>query len=419
MAGTRCVDWWAHMNRFRQQLIRNTLLVLVLLVGISEVLMLQWWFLFSGRPPLGVPSFVGALLLFLGGNFVLISGIRLLSRHLRQARALSRAYMFATLGALLSGPLLIAVFIMVGIPLWIAGGTEGDMSGAGHQALVGGGAAAIAVGFASILWGWTFGQRRVSVEEIEVPMPGLPDPLRGLRIAHLTDLHIGPHLRAPKLSRYVDQICALDADLIVITGDIFDFDPGYIDEGCHELARLRARHGVFAILGNHDLYTGADAVAKGLAEHTGIRLLRDEQIEIEIADARLFLLGIDDPGRNWTDRDSEHAAITRLTSELPPEVPHILLAHRPSFFRQAARLGIPLTLSGHTHGGQISLPGRGRHLNISRLIAHWTRGLFRDGQSWLYVSRGLGVAGIPVRLNCPREIALLELQPAGASESWT
>lgn len=390
---------------------------MVLLVGISETLILQWWLLFSGRPPLGVTTFVGTLLLLLGGNFVLLWGIRMLSRHLRQVRVLSRAYMLATLGALFSGPLLIAAFVTIGLPLWIFGGVEAN--GAGHQALVAAGGAAIAIGFASILWGWTFGQRRVSVEEISIPMPALPEPLRGLRIAQLSDLHIGPHLRAPKLARFVEQTSALDPDLIVITGDLFDFDPEYIEEGCRELARLRARYGVFAILGNHDLYTGADAVAEGLAKYTGIRLLRDEYTTIEAGGARLFLLGVDDPGKNWTDRDSEHDAITRLASELPDEAPCILLAHRPSFFRQAARLGIPLTLSGHTHGGQIALPGRGRHLNISRLIAHWTRGLFRDGASLLYVSRGLGVAGLPVRLNCPREIALLRLEPAGASAAST
>lgn len=404
------------MNLFRRQLVRNTLLAVVLSVGISETLILQWWLLVSGRPPLGAPAFAGALVLLLGANFLLLSGMRLLSRRYRQVRVVGHAYMLATLGALLTGPLLVAAFVAVEFPVWIAGGA-GDA--AGQRALGAAGGAAIAVGFASILWGRSFGQRRVAIEKVRIPMPVLPGPLRGLRIAHLSDLHIGPHLRAPRLRSYVDRVSAIDPDLIVITGDLFDFDPEYIEEGCRELARLSARHGVFAILGNHDLYTGADAVAEGLAKHTGIRLLRDECVAIEIEDTRLYLLGVDDPGRGWTDRDSEHDAITRLVSELPAEVPHLLLAHRPSFFRQAARLGIPLTLAGHTHGGQIALPGPGRHLNISRLISHWTRGLFREGRSLLYVSRGLGVAGIPVRLNCPREIALLQLEAGGATEAWT
>ncbi|NRA03370.1 MAG: metallophosphoesterase, partial [Myxococcales bacterium] len=235
------------MSRFRRQLIRNTLLVVVLSVGISETLILQWWFLFSGRPALGAVAFAGTLVLLLAANFLLLWGMRLLSRRFRQVRVLGHAYMLVTLGAIFTGPLLVAAFAAVGIPVWIAGGAE---DGVGHRALVAAGGAAIAIGFASIVWGRSFGQRRVVIEKVTIPMPLLPQPLRGLRIAHLSDLHIGPHLRALRLRSFVDRVSAIDPDLIVITGDLFDFDADYIDEGCRELARLSARHGVFAILGN-------------------------------------------------------------------------------------------------------------------------------------------------------------------------
>jgi predicted MPP superfamily phosphohydrolase len=122
----------------------------------------------------------------------------------------------------------------------------------------------------------------------------------------------------------------------------------------------------------------------------------------------LCLAGIDDPGEGWTDREAESPEIERLAKQIPNEITSLLLIHRPSFFRQAARLGFPVCLAGHTHGGQVSFPGA-QHHNPSRLIARWTRGLFQDGDSLLYVNRGLGVAGPPIRLNCPREIALLRL----------
>jgi predicted MPP superfamily phosphohydrolase len=204
---------------------------------------------------------------------------------------------------------------------------------------------------------------------------------------------------------------ALEPDMIVITGNVFDFDPRYIDEGAAELAALSAPLGVFAVLGNHDSYTGADAVAKALTERARIRVLRDEWTTIDVAGASLALVGVEDPGRGWNERDSEHAELERLARETPAHLPKLLLIHRPSWFAQAARLGFPIALAGHTHGGQIALPAPGHHHNVSRLISRWTRGLFEDAATGalLYVNRGLGVAGPPVRLNCAREIALLRL----------
>jgi hypothetical protein len=164
---------------------------------------------------------------------------------------------------------------------------------------------------------------------------------------------------------------------------------------------------VFAVLGNHDVYTGADAVAEGLSK-AGLRVLRDEWVEIGSGDQRLCIVGAEDPGVGWQRRDAELPALDRLAREAPRDVPRLLLIHRPSFFLQAVRLGFPAILSGHTHGGQLSPPFL-REQNVSRMISRWTRGLYRDGGSAMYVNPGIGVAGLPVRLNCPREIALIRL----------
>jgi hypothetical protein len=210
------------------------------------------------------------------------------------------------------------------------------------------------------------------------------------------------------LRRFVARINDLEPDLIVITGDIFDFDPEYVPDGCRELASLRARLGCFAVLGNHDVYTGAERVAEGLADLTSIRLLRDEWAQIETGGTPLALAGFEDPGDGWSKRLAESGALEKLATDIPDDRPSILLAHRPSYFLHAAELGFPLVLSGHTHGGQVALPGSHHH-NPSRLISHWTRGIFAHGASTLYVNRGLGMAGLPLRINCPREIALLRL----------
>ena len=324
------------------------------------------------------------------------------------ARVFSRTWIIGSIAALWAGILLSMSFAALEVLLFAIGRFV-EIDASTRAAVVGlGGGVAIAVGFGSILWGYLVGQRWVSVRPVEIPLPGAVGSLAGLRIAQVTDLHIGPMLRAPKLRRYVDRINRLEPDLIVITGDIFDFDPKYVDEGCAELGRLRARHGVFAVLGNHDVYTGAECVVEGLRQHTGIRVLRDEWIEIDVDGTRMCLAGIEDPGVGWRERESEHPALDELGPDIPDHLPRVLLAHRPSYFAHASRAGFPVVLAGHTHGGQLRLPFA-KNFNVSRVIAHHTTGRFDIDGSTLYVSQGLGVAGLPVRLNCPREISLIRL----------
>ena len=219
-----------------------------------------------------------------------------------------------------------------------------------------GGGVAVALGFGSIFWGYLVGQHRVEVDRVDLPLRGLPGALAGLRVAQISDLHIGLQLRAPLLRKLVARVNALEADLVVITGDVFDFDPSFIEEGCRELAALDAPLGVFCVLGNHDVYTGADAVARGLESLTKIRVLRDAWALIEVSGAELAIVGVEDPGHGWTEKDSTHDALARLAAELPPDLARLLLVHRPSYFAEASRLGFPLSLAGHTHGGQIALP---------------------------------------------------------------
>ena len=380
-------------------------LTLLMVVG-SEALVFHWLLLAltgTGLTPLEGLSCMAVLGV---GNAALLVSLRGLARKRTRSLLLSRVWMLSSLGALFSGPPLVAVFALGTGSLWLLRPLGSSL--VVEPALIAGGGLAIGFGFGSILWGYLVGQRRVHVERVDLPIRNLPVRLAGLRIAHITDLHIGPQLRAPQLRGFMQRVNELEPDLIVITGDMFDFNPTFIEEGCRELAALRARYGVYAVLGNHDVYTGAELVAQGIERLTSIRLLRDSWAQLRVEGTSLCLAGIDDPAEGWTDRETESPDIERLAKQIPNELTSLLLIHRPSFFRQAARLGFPVCLAGHTHGGQISFPGA-QHHNPSRLIAHWTRGLFQDGDSLLYVNRGLGVAGPPIRLNCPREIALLRL----------
>jgi hypothetical protein len=287
------------------------------------------------------------------------------------------------------------------------GGIFGSVA-ARNTALVWFGGCVVILGLGAGLWGSTVGNHRVRVDSILLPLPSFPAHIERLDVVHITDLHIGPLLRPDRLERFIRRINGLTPDLIVITGDIFDFDPRYIEEGCRELAKLEARHGIYAVLGNHDHYTGTESVVAGLARYTSIRLLRDEWERIDIGGAGFVIAGLEDPQEGWMDKYSESPVLERLAAEIPEELPRLLLAHRPSFFHHAEELGFPLVLAGHTHGGQVALPFA-TNTNAARMISDHTRGLFHRGQSTLYVNRGLGMAGLPLRLNCPREIALIQL----------
>jgi predicted MPP superfamily phosphohydrolase len=262
---------------------------------------------------------------------------------------------------------------------------------------------------ALLVWGFTGGQARVARPRLRVVLPGLHRDLDGLRLAHLTDLHIGNGMEGRMLARMVDRANALEPDVMVLTGDLFDFDPAYIEEGARGLAELRARYGVYAVLGNHDHYTGADAVAAGLARFAPhIVLLRDEMVRLPV-DEPLYLAGVEDPGHHWSDRDLDLPGMRAVAAKRPDDAPVVLLVHRPQAFPQAAQLGFPLVLAGHTHGGQLALPTPGGRYNLARFVTGFTRGVYRRNGSTLYVNRGLGVGGPSVRINCSREIATIEL----------
>jgi predicted MPP superfamily phosphohydrolase len=371
-----------------QFIARNLFATVLLLVAISELLVLQWALYAGGAGSLGPGGLLGGCIALVALNL----GLMVVLRRGRRLRVLRSAYMMVSLGALFSSPFLLAA---------LAGGIASQ-----HVAEVGG-AIALTIGFGSVAWGFVVGQRRVVIERVQIPIRELPEAIEGFTIAHITDLHIGPQLRAEKLRGFVDRVNATGADMIALTGDMFDFDPAFVEEGCLELARLEAPFGVWAVLGNHDVYTGTETVVEGLRKWTEIRLLRDDTARLDVGGEPLYLLGIDDRGRLWGELDREPLA---KVAAMVPDVPaRVLLVHRPSYFEQIVELGLPLALAGHTHGGQISLPAPMHHHNISRLMTEYTRGLFESERSLMYVNRGLGVAGPPIRLNCPREIAILQL----------
>jgi predicted MPP superfamily phosphohydrolase len=381
---------------------RSVLMLAVALVSLGESLSLQWLWMATTGSALSLVPMIAVLALFWSLNLLILPFAR---RHLHSggiAQWLALTWIMASIAALFVGVLLSLFGSVISGGGYVLGNRDATL-----LTMVWVGGAVIALGVGSVAWGVGVGDRRIRIDRVPLPLRGAAQELGSLRVAHVTDLHIGPLLRPERLRKFVERINRLEADIIVITGDIFDFDPAYIDAGCQELGRLRARCGVFAVTGNHDVYTGVEAVADGVARHTEIRLLRNEWECIDVGGASLVIAGVDDPGEGWTERESEHPELGPLALGIPAGLPTLLLAHRPSFFGHAARLGFSWVLSGHTHGGQVALP-RAHHVNLSRMISDHTRGIFHRGETTLYVNRGLGMAGLPLRLNCPREIALVE-----------
>lgn len=240
--------------------------------------------------------------------------------------------------------------------------------------------------------------------------PDLPVGLNGLRIAHISDVHAGIHMPGEKMVEIVAQTNALGADLIVQTGDMIDISQSFIPDYVRAFRDLRAPLGVVTVLGNHDRYTGQDAVIRGVHE-AGQVFVRNGVHVLEHRGATLALVGIDDP-RNWRADDPQDDDVDASLRQAPPATDafRILLAHRPGAFDGAAPRGVPLTLAGHIHGGQFYLPVVG--WSPGRLITKYVMGHFQQGKSQLYVSRGIGVVGIPLRIFAPPEIALFELRRA-------
>jgi predicted MPP superfamily phosphohydrolase len=260
-----------------------------------------------------------------------------------------------------------------------------------------------------LVWGFTGGQSRIQHSEVRVPLEGLHEDHDGLRIVQLSDLHIGNGMEGARLEALVMRTNALSPDVIALTGDIFDFDPSHIESGARGLSGLRARLGVYAVLGNHDTYTGIEQVVAGLERFAPqLQLLRKDLIRLP-GEAPLYLAGIDDPGNVWTARGFHLPALDELAAQMPSDGPVLLLVHRPEAFPQASELGFALVLAGHTHGGQIAVPFAPRTLNPARIITSYPRGLYRENGSLLYVNRGVGVAGPALRISCTREIATIRL----------
>lgn len=245
-------------------------------------------------------------------------------------------------------------------------------------------------------------RRQLTVSEAEIEVRGLEAPLDGLTVLLLTDIHAGP-LLSRTLRGVLDRLLPLAPDVILLGGDLVTSRLADLREHLPALRSLRAPLGVFAVMGNHEYYTGAPEGLREMLEDSGVRVLHNGSALLGSGTARLVLAGIDDLIMGSPDLD---AALSAAEGQDPV----VLLSHNPDVFPEASRRGVALVLSGHTHGGQVRVPGLPVLVRMSRY--HLDEGRYRLGGSELVVSRGLGVSGLPLRVACPPEACLLTLRSA-------
>ena len=261
-----------------------------------------------------------------------------------------------------------------------------------------------------------FGEpHRLVVTRRVFPVRGLPPSLDGLRVVQVSDIHLGPWLTVGRVRRIVEQTNALQPDLVALTGDFVMRSADYIPQVASALAGLRPAVGAVGVLGNHDWNEDGHGCARAL-ENVGVRMIDNN---------RLFLT----PGRTLSDRDADGLCVAgvgdlwrdvqlydRALGDLPAGLPRLLLSHNPDVAEEPAFTDggyrVDLMLSGHTHGGQISLPVVGPPVTMSRYGQKYARGLVQGPTCPVYVSRGLGMAMLPLRFGSTPEIAVIELAAA-------
>jgi predicted MPP superfamily phosphohydrolase len=245
-------------------------------------------------------------------------------------------------------------------------------------------------------WGMTKGRLGFELEEVVVRIPGLPRVLDGYTIAQISDVHVGAFMQEAELRAGFETLRAARADLVVCTGDLVDIDPRQTALFARMLDTVQARDGKYAVIGNHEYYAGKAEVMRQLRA-AGIPVLFNQGVRVRAGDAGGFaLLGVDD--------EMGAPDLDLAISQVPQELPRILLAHRPDFFlRSAGR--VALQLSGHTHGGQIAPMG----ITPASALLRFNRGRYDRDRSVLWVNRGFGVAAVPARMGVPPEVTKIVL----------
>jgi predicted MPP superfamily phosphohydrolase len=300
-------------------------------------------------------------------------------------------------------------------------------------------AAAGAAPFLGAMYGFAAERLNYQVRRVEIPMHNLPPALDGMKIVQISDIHLSSYMTRAQVRRAVDMANDLGADLAVVTGDLITGMGDPIADAVDEVRRLHAPLGTWGCNGNHEIYARVEDEAAYLYAQAGMKLLRHENTQLTFKGAQFNLIGVDYQ-RERTNRGQRQQTLAQVEPLVRRDMPNILLSHNPNSFNRAAELGIELSLAGHTHGGQIQVEILDHRLSPARFITDYIAGLYQrplfapaptdraaavprsappsifiahnSPMANIYVNRGLGTVGAPVRLGVPPEITLIVLRRA-------
>jgi predicted MPP superfamily phosphohydrolase len=239
------------------------------------------------------------------------------------------------------------------------------------------------------------------IDKVKLPSKNLPPQLEGLTIAMISDIHVGMYMLEDDMLKYTEAINNLKPDMIFIPGDFITSKTEEIFPFVKAFSGLKSKHGIYTCLGNHDYFGDPNIITEKVRD-AGMKVLRNQTDELEINGGKLILSGVD---------DGSHANFKKVSYEASSlNTTRILLCHKPYYFETAVAGKFDFMLSGHTHGGQVVLLDfLGMKLTPAALVSQYVAGKYRRGDSIMYVSRGIGTVGLPVRVNCPPEITLFTL----------
>jgi len=267
--------------------------------------------------------------------------------------------------------------------------------------------------FVAGAYGLFYGRLNLEVTHQRIRLARLPKAFEGFRIVQLSDLHVSAFMAADEIRRYAAIANGLKPDLVALTGDFMTWDASVQGAVVDALLGLKAPFGVFGCLGNHEWLTETEDSITRLFSAQGTRILRGQRVAIESAGSKLNLLGVDYQslaGRMEAPGHEAKEYLFGVERLLIPNTVNILLSHNPNTFDRATQLGIDLSLSGHTHGGQVAVEFKHCSLAAARLLTPYIRGWFQKGDAQLYVNRGIGTITFPMRIGARPEITVFELE---------
>lgn len=295
--------------------------------------------------------------------------------------------------------------------------------------------------FLTAVYGFAAERLDYQVHKVEIPLPNLPAGLEGMKIVQLSDIHLSSYMPRLQVRRAVEMANDLGGDIAFVTGDFITGAGDPIADCIDEVRGLRAALGVWGCNGNHEIYARAEDKAQILFAQAGMKLLRHQNAQIVFRGASLNLIGVDYQ-RERTPGGRRVQMLQHVEPLVRRDMPNILLSHNPNTFNRAAEMGIELSVAGHTHGGQIQVEILDHRLSPARFITDYVAGLYHrpmfapapndralppssfkashdllfpgdsSALASIYVNRGLGTVGAPVRLGVPPEITLLTLRRA-------